>query len=99
MVTEQVQPSTIEMTFDGVALHAVAGQTLSAALINSGIRTWGTGNTAAGPGQITGLVIVQPISLDHQVAPAQHGFTLHHRVQIGVAKQPLTGYKGRQRTA
>ena len=54
---------------------------------------------AAGPGQITGLVLVQPFSLDHQVAPAQHGFTLHHRVQIGVAKQPLTGYKGRQRTA
>ena len=49
MVTEQVQPSTIEMTFDGVALHAVAGQTLSAALINSGIRTWGTSRVGRAP--------------------------------------------------
>ena len=56
-------------------------------------------NFAAGAGQVRGAVILEPSGLDQQVAPAQRGPAFHHRFQIGVAKQALTGDKCRQGAA
>ena len=33
-------------------------------------------------GQIGGLVILQPVSLDHRIAPAQHRIAFHHGLQV-----------------
>ena len=54
---------------------------------------------ATGPGQIGRLVVLQPVGLDHHVAPAQHGVAFNHSFQIGTAKQVVAHQEGRQGTA